>query len=68
VIRVSESLSNDRPSLIIVELFDIKKDSKQLYSCNSGMSIIQLNLVQFREVIPVCVIKLEAFNNILNSC
>ena len=68
MIRVSEGLSHDRPSLIVVELLYVEKDSEQLDSSDSRMSVVELNLVKLGEVVPVSVIKFEALNDILNSC
>jgi hypothetical protein len=67
VIRVRKRVSDHVPGLIIPEELDIKKLSQELDSRDDWVSVIHLYLVKFGEIVPVAIVKLESFNDILNS-
>jgi hypothetical protein len=67
VIRVRKRVGDHVPGLIIPEELNIKKLSQELDSRDDWVSVIHLYLVKFREIVPVAIIELESFNDILNS-
>ena len=67
VIRVRERVGDDVPGLIVGEALDVKQLSEKLNSRDDGVSVVHLNLVKLREVVPVRVVQLESFNDILNG-
>jgi hypothetical protein len=67
VIRVRKRVCDHVPGLIIPEELDIKKLSQELDSRDDWVSVIHLYLVKFGEIVPVAIVELESFNDILNS-
>jgi hypothetical protein len=67
VIRVRKRVGDHVPGLIIPEELDIKKLSQELDSRDDRVSVIHLYLVKFGEIVPVAIVELESFNDILNS-
>jgi hypothetical protein len=67
VIRVRKRVGDHVPGLIIPEELDIKKLSQELDSRDDWVSVIHLYLVKFGEIVPVAIVELESFNDILNS-
>jgi hypothetical protein len=68
VIRVCKRVGDHVPGLIIPEELDIKKLSQELDSRDDWVRVIHLYLVKFGEIVPVAIVELESFNDILNSC
>jgi hypothetical protein len=67
VIRICKGVRDDVPGLVIAQVLYIKKLSQELNSCNNRVGVIHLNLVKLGKIIPICVVELESFNDILNS-
>jgi hypothetical protein len=67
MIGVAECLSDDGPGLIVWKALNVQQDSQKLDGGDGGMSVVELNLVKLRELIPICVVQLEALNDILDS-
>jgi hypothetical protein len=67
VISVREGVRDYVPCLIVSESLNIEQLSEELNGGDDGVSVVHLNLVEFREVVPVRVVQLETFNDVLDS-
>ncbi len=67
VISVREGVRDDVPCLIISESLNVEQLSEELNGGDDGVSVVHLNLVEFREVVPVRVVQLETFDDVLDS-
>ena len=68
MVGIREGVVNNVPGLLEGKLFFIDKDSEQLNSGNSWMSIIQLNLILVRELCEsIAVVLLVSSNDIVDG-
>ena len=67
MIRVRKRVGDHVPGLIVPEELDIKKLSQELDSRDDWVRVIHLYLVKFGEIVPVAIVELKSFNDILNG-
>jgi hypothetical protein len=68
VVSVGEGVVHNIPGLLVWQLLIINEDPEELDGADGRVSVVELNLIELGELIPVLVIFFEPADDVMQRC